>query len=90
MTNTSSNSESESAFTEAGCRIQEKIMELVRNETISLALDTRFSGQDIVKLLLGAQIFAVVDFSLGLGLPPTLALSIMEGSFALKTERTTN
>lgn len=81
-----STSNSDGHFADRGVAIQEKLMSTVQNQAVSLATETEFSSEDIVKLLLGAQIFALVDFTLELGLPKQMVYDIMTGAFNLKEQ----
>lgn len=81
MTNTSN---SDGHFADRGVAIQSQLMAAVQSQAVNLAVETEFSSEDIVKLLLGAQIFALVDFTLELGLPKQMVYDIMTGAFDLK------
>lgn len=81
MTNTSDNSEH---FSARGLAIQSQISALVQSQAANLAVETEFSGEDILKILLGAQIFSLVDFVDALGLPHTVVYDILGGAFELR------
>jgi len=84
MTSTSSNTDQTSRFADLGHQIQKRLTEVVRVETLELATEESLKSEDVIKLMLGAQIFTLVDFAISLDVPQQILFDIMHGAFQFK------